>query len=53
MRRVDEEGNEQMKGRLGKLIRFQIAADLVSDVFDPPLLFLIVTQGLGTSFIYW
>jgi hypothetical protein len=31
---------------------FQIAADLVSDAFDSLLLFLIVTQGLGTSFIY-
>jgi hypothetical protein len=32
---------------------FQIAADLVSDAFDSPLRFLIVTQGFGTSFIYW
>jgi hypothetical protein len=34
---------------------FEIAADLVSDAFDLLLLIrnLIVTQGLGTSFIYW
>lgn len=31
---------------------FQIATDLVSDTLNSLLIFLIVTQGLGTSFIH-